>query len=194
MKRPVTIIIAAVLVVFLVLISAVWPMVSGQKLLGGTGLPNESQPQQGIGPTGDQPQGTPPQPGNGNNRQPMDGTQGTGSFNNGASTGQPGQPPEGMDGVQKGSFQKNQILEYILYSVILVLGIVSFGGLWISRRWGIVVSIVTAALVLVETLPGLFQTASTISLVDSLLKVVLSIGIIVLVVLPVSQPEHCQTQ
>jgi hypothetical protein len=117
----------------------------------------------------------------------MNGTQGIGSFNNGASTGQPGQPPEG-------SFQKNQILEYILYSVILVLGIIAFGGLWISRRWGIVVSIVTAALVLVETLPGLFQIASPVSLVDSLLKVVLSIGIIVLVVLPISQPEHCQTQ
>jgi hypothetical protein len=63
MKRPVTLIMAAILIVFLILISAVWPMVSGQKLLGGTGLPDDSQLRQGIGPTSDQPQGTPRSPG-----------------------------------------------------------------------------------------------------------------------------------
>jgi hypothetical protein len=195
MKRPVTLLIAAILVALLVLISAVWPMVSGQKLLGGTRFANEPQPAQGNVPTGEPPGGTPPtQPGNGNNRQPMNSNSSTGPMNNGASTTNPGKPGAGMNGGLADGSIKNRILEYVLYSVILILGLVAFGGLWISRRWGIVVSIITAALVFVETLPGLFRSISTINLVVSLIKVVLAIGIIILVVLPVSQPVHSQTQ
>jgi len=77
-----------------------------------------------------------------------------------------------------------RIFQYALYAVELVLGLVAMGGLWASKRWGIVLAIITSAVVLTATVPGFFRPMSMFSLVENCLKVLIAIGIIVLVVLP----------
>jgi hypothetical protein len=186
MKRPVTLIIAAGLVILLVFISAVWPMVSGNRFSDQfRNLNNNPQPGQVNPESGNLRQGTPPAfPGNGDQKRNENGTGST----PGASTLNSEMPGQGFLSLP-GNQNLTIAYEYILYVVILILGLIAFGGLWLGRRWGNVVSIIVSAFVVVTTLPALFQTETAINFVQLFLKISLAVGTVVLVLLPVSKME-----
>jgi hypothetical protein len=188
MKRPITISLAAFFVLALLLISAVWPLVGGDQLLGlnrgGTGrtMPQGGLVPQGT-PSGDQ--GNIPQDGQGQNPA------GLGNF-----SGNGGQPQ--MNGSnfpnQNGTMQFTRILQYVLYALVIVLGLIAFGGLWAWKRWGMVMAIITAAVVLIMTITGLFRAFSTIVLIEDIVKILLAIAEAVLVLLPKSKPIQAITE
>jgi hypothetical protein len=182
MKRPVLLTIAAVLVLVLVLLSAVWPMVGGNRVTGMAGGPSQGQMTQRTPPAGNFQKGTP----DWNNNGSTSGNQGTNS--NGTGTGQPGFRNGNRSNNRGGMMGLTRILQYCLYALEIVLGVIASIGLWMSKRWGRVLAIITAALVLVVTIPGMFRMFSVYSLIENLAKVILAVGIIVLVVLPKSKP------
>lgn len=204
MKRPVTIIIAAGLLLLLVFISSVWPMVSGQHLSGVSDELNGSTPGQGNPPSGFQPEGTPPAQGEQPKEIQPQGTampDNSGGFKdkggvgpatslreNGSATTAPADSGRTRGSSPLNNPDQNRFLEYALYAIILMLGLVSFGGLWQWKRWGNITAIITSVFVLVVAIPSLSQIDSTIILVEILLKVVLAAGVIVLVLLPQSRP------
>ncbi|MHC1740396.1 MAG: hypothetical protein AB9897_04720 [Anaerolineaceae bacterium] len=182
MKRPITFTVAAALVLLLILISSIWPMLGGERLLGGA--PNSIQgslPPSPRGPSSNQLD--PAQNGSlpdGQGIQPGDGTQ----F----------QPANGMGVNNAGSMLINRILLYALYAlyaVILILGLIAIGGLWVSKRWGVVLAILTSVVVMISAIPQLFRQPAVFSLIENLLKVLLAIGIIVLVLIP--RRKHVDT-
>lgn len=205
MKRPVTLTIAAVCVLVLILVSAVWPMVGGNRLLGIESFPQgAAAPGQGrfggANASGTPsalatPEGTPSadqaQPGG----QPQ-APQGNPSDQNGQQGTPPnnGQAPQ-FDRQRQGDlarggwsmFRFNGVLAYVLYALEIALGIAAIIGLWLSRRWGRILAIILAALVLIVTLPGLLQMTAVVLVVENVLKVLLSVGIMVLVLLPGSR-------
>ena len=187
MKRPATLIIAAGLVILMVFISAVWPMVSGNRFSNQSLMKNDNfQPMQRSFNRGNPPQGTPPAfLTNGDQKMNENGT----GSNPGASTSVPETPGQRNpgSGLNPGWVK---IFSCIFYVVILVLGLIAAGGLWMGRRWGNVISIIVSAFVVVTTLPSLFTNVSEIDLVQFLLKIFLAIGIVVLVLLPVSKVEN----
>lgn len=211
MKRPVTLTIAAVCVLVLILVSAVWPMVGGNRLLGIENFPQgAAAPEQGrfgganVSGTPSAlatPEGTPSaeqaQPG-GQPQAPSDqqapqgnppdqnGQQGTPSNN-----GQVPQFDRQRQGGQArggwGMLRFNGILADVLYALEIALGNAAIIGLWLSKRWGSILAIILAALVLIVTLPGLLQMTAVALVVENVLKVLLSVGIMVLVLLPGSR-------
>ena len=188
MKRPVTLTIAAVLVLVLIVISAVWPLVGGQSLLGRTGLRGGGGfPQRNFSAENSQ-WGTPPARLRENQNQAAPGQPGTGTENSGSGT--QFQPDGRMPANRGGAMQLMRIFQYALYAVELVLGLVAIGGLWASKRWGIVLAIITSAVVLVATAAGFFRPVSMFLLIENLLKVVIAVGVIVLVVLPKPKQEQ----
>jgi hypothetical protein len=189
MKRPIVLTIAAILVLVMILLSAVWPMVGGDRWLGmGTasarfsgGFTNGNFPsgrfQQGT-PSGNFPQGTPSGQPNGNQN---------GFVQNGNGTNQSFQTGTGFRGT-RGGMMGGRVLQYVLYAVELLLGLAAIVGLWLSKKWGVVLAIITSAVILVATIPGMFRFFTTFTLIESLLKIVLAIGIIVLVAIPKPKP------
>lgn len=191
MKRPVTFIIAAALILVMIILSAVLPMAGGNRLVGG-GFPRAGFAA-GAGRFGRS------QPGNTQN-----GTMQTPNF-----VPQSGQTPQGQTSSNgstqfqpgtRGTFNGNRtapllrILQYGLYAAELILGLIAIVGLWLSKRWGVVMAIITSAVVLAATIPGMFRMFSTFILVENLLKVILAIAIIVLVVLPRPKPVQTPVQ
>lgn len=188
MKRPVTLTIAAVLVLLLIAISAVWPLVGGQNLFGGIGPRNGGGfPKRDFSAENFQ-QGTPPARSRENQNQADPGQPGRGTENSGSGT--QFQPGGRMPANRGGAMQLLRVFQYVLYAVELVLGLVAFGGLWASKRWGIVLAIITSAVVLVTTVLGFFRPVAMFPLIENLLKALIAIGIIVLVVLP--KPKQVQ--
>ena len=178
MKRPITITIAAVLVLVLLLLSAVWPLVGGDQLLGlggaSRGGMGGGMPSQGGTAPGNFQGGTPPSQ-NSQGQAPST----TGGFQTGST---------GFSVNQSGLMKLTRILQYALYALEIIFGLIALGGLWTWKRWGIVMAIITSAIVLIATIPGMFRMFSAVSLIENILKVLLAIGVIVLVVLPKSKP------
>jgi hypothetical protein len=161
MKRPVTLTFALGLLTLLVLLGSLLPMVSGQRFAGVSQQNIVSNPSQGILQSGEKPEDQSPA------RGPQNGT-----------------PPfnENLQGPNQ-----SRTLEYVLYSLILALGLIAFNGLWRWKFWGNVVSIITASIVIVPTLPMIFKNVPTLVLIECLIKVILAAGVIVLVLVPASR-------
>jgi hypothetical protein len=162
MKRPVTLIIALGLLSLLVLLSSLLPMVSGQRFAGVSQENGLSNSPQGI-----------LQPGIKQDDQSP------------AERPQNGNPP--VDG-NPGDSNQNRVLEYVLYSLILALGLIALTGLLRWKWWGNIVSIIAAILVLVPTIPMVYKPVSTLLLIECGIRVILAVGVIILVLLPVSKP------
>jgi len=193
MKRPGSVTIAAILVVVLLLISAVWPLVGGDELLGmgNSGQPGANMP---SGSQGNLPDAIPP--GFEGTAQPPsqpDGTPQPGM--GGAPDGQQGQP--GMaDGMQpnfgeapagNGMIPIMRILQYVLYALVIVCGLIAFGGLWTWKRWGNVMAVITSVIVIVMSAVSLFGMISTAVLVESIIRMVIALAVAILVLLPRSK-------
>ena len=190
MKRPIIKTVAAILVLVFVLFSAVWPLAGVDELLGISdgNRPGGMIP---VGPQGNMPEGTPPV---------FDGTlqaEMQGQLLQGTSQpGQGGGPGEGMhpntgDGMRpSGLMPAMQILQYVLYAVIIVCGLIAFGGFWLNKRWGSVMAIITAVIVLVMTVTAMLGNISIASLIENVIKLVLGVAVIILAILPgKSKPE-----
>ena len=68
--------------------------------------------------------------------------------------------------------------------VLLVLAGVAVIGLFKSKRWGSILAIVVAALVVLLTIPGMLRIFSPITLVENLLRILMGVAVIVLLLLP----------
>lgn len=179
MKRPNTITTAAILIVILMVISAVWPLVGGDQLLGvgSNGGPGGGMPLGPLGanPQGTLPEGTPPSMGDlpqGGQFQPGQG----GNLNNGM---QPGQSNSLMSVMR--------ILQYVLYALIIVCSLIAFGGLWTWKRWGSIMAIVTSVIVLVMSVTLLFGMVTTANLIKNIAAIAIALTTCGLILLPRSK-------
>jgi hypothetical protein len=171
MKRPLIKTVAAILVLVFVLFSAVWPLAGVDELLG---INNGYRPGGGM-PVGSQgiiPEGTPPS---------FDGTPQPGL---GGGPGGGMQPNTGNGMRQSGMMPAMSILQYVLYAVIIVCGLIAFGGFWLNKRWGSVMAIITAVIVLVMTITAMFGVLPTALLIENIIRLLLGIAVIILAVLP----------
>ena len=194
MKRPVTVTFAATLVVVLLLISAVWPLVGGDELLGSgaSGQPgaNMPSPSQGNPPNGTPRgfDGTTVQPPTQPDRTLQPGMGGA----PGREQGQPGmtggmQPNLGEAPAGNGMMSIMRILQYILYAFVIVCGLIAFGGLWTWKRWGIVMAVVTSVTVIAMSVVSLFNMITTVVLVENIVRILIALTVVVLVLLPKSK-------
>ena len=187
MKRPVTLIIASALTLILVLFAGIWPLAGGDQLIGAQGGAFTNRDGRNFGQDGQMlPQGTPsadqsqmPQPQNNNGQG-----QNPPGMGNGAQGGMQAPTNQGVPGSQPAMMQTQRILQYCLYVLIIVLGLIALGGLWLSKPWGTVVAIVASAVVIATSAIGLFRMISTISLIENIVKMLIAIAVIVLVLLP----------
>lgn len=164
MKRPVTLNFSLGLLTLLVILSSLLPMVSGQRFAGVSQQNIASNPSQGILQPGVKPDVQSPAEGPRNGNPPF-----TENF----------QSPN-----------QSRTLEFVLYSLILALGLIAFSGLLRWKWWGNIVAIIAAIIVLVPTLPIIFKTVSTLLLIECLIKVIMAAGLIVLVLVPASRPGY----
>lgn len=192
MKRPGTVTFAAILVVVLLLISAVWPLVGGDELLrfGNSGQPGGILP---SGPLGNLPAGTPPssdgtvqlgtpQPGTGGAPKGMQGQPGIGGAPDNGMQSNSSQVPSGS-----GLMSIMRILQYVLYALVIVCGLIAFGGLWTWRRWGSVMAVVTSVIVTVMSVVSLFGMFSTVVLIESIVRMLIALAVVALVLMPGSR-------
>jgi hypothetical protein len=193
MKRPAIKTAAAVLVIALVFFSAVWPLVGLDEVLG---LGSGRSGGMGQAPQGGMPQGTPPafdgtplanMPGQMAQGTPLAELQGT------TQPGQGGVPAAGMqpnmpDGTgQSGLMPVMRILQYVLYAIIIVCGLIAFGGIWMVKRWGTVMAIITATIVAVMTVTSLIGVMSSAMLIESIIKLLLVVAVVVLALIPAAK-------
>lgn len=74
--------------------------------------------------------------------------------------------------------------------LVLLLAIVAAVGLFMTKRWAAILSIVLAGLVILLTIPGMLRIFSSVVLVENLVRILVSLAIIVLLVLPSSRRSY----
>lgn len=68
--------------------------------------------------------------------------------------------------------------------LIALLGILSIVGLLLAKNWGRVLAIITTILVLLALIPSFFQRMMGLGVVETLIKFILAVAILVLCFLP----------
>ncbi len=71
--------------------------------------------------------------------------------------------------------------------VLLVLAAVAAFGLIKGKRWGVVLSIILAVLVILLTIPSMIRIFSAVVLVENLARILLAVAVVVLLLLPASR-------
>lgn len=94
--------------------------------------------------------------------------------------------PGGFGG-PRGGFGLLRWLGLGIYSLALILAIVSAVFLLRVKRWAAILAIILAGALLISTLLSLFGRSSTIGLILGVVRVLLGIGVIVLLLLPKSR-------
>jgi len=193
-KRPVTLIIATIVLIVLVLFSSGLTLASNFGLLGSTfgadGLAGRRfMPGSGSGNLpGDgfnnlQP-GTRPDFGNG---QPLDNS----GSNGGTSQTNPNyQNFQGRTGGINTLSRIIRIATIGLYSAVLILGLLAAFGLWKQKKWAAILAIILSALILLLSIPDLLRIFSWLILGETFLKVLLSLAVIILLLLPASRRAY----
>lgn len=163
--RPVTLIIAAVLLLLLIVVYAVFPLVGVQRTLGGEGAQgfNRGQFQQNFD-QGNLPQGGQPF----NQSNPNGSGTATRTFN-----------------ANSGLVNVFRVLTNVLHWAVIALGVMAIVGLWLKKRWGIVWAIILSVIAFASTVPSLFRPMfGTFAVIQNIAIVLLSLGVIVLSLLP----------
>jgi uncharacterized membrane protein (DUF2068 family) len=80
-----------------------------------------------------------------------------------------------------------RILQYVLYALVIVCGLIAFGGLWTWRRWGSVMAVVTSVIVTVMSVVSLFGMFSTVVLIESIVRMLIALAVVALVLMPGSR-------
>lgn len=170
--RPATLVVAAVLLLLLILAYAVLPMTGLERSFFRSGIQNfnRSQFPQGVNPgnfNGGQ---------NFNPGQNYD--QNNGSNNQNFSTTRRFNANSGINQVMR-------ILTNILRWVVIGVGLLAAVGMWLKKRWGIVLGIILAVIAFASTVPSLFRPSfMAFTVILNIVILVLSVGVVVLSLLP----------
>jgi len=191
-KRPAILTIATVCLVLLVLISSGLALASNFGLMGTAFGPAGFPSGTIMRGQGNFPQGG-FQPGDGGVPQQM-----PGNFD-------PNNLPDGQTNPGTRNFQGNPggtsglfgILRYAttgLNIVALVLGLLAAIGLWKQKKWGAVLAIIVAVLILLTSFSGLLRFFSLLVFGEALLKVLLALAVIVLLLLPAARKAYAPSE
>jgi hypothetical protein len=71
--------------------------------------------------------------------------------------------------------------------ILLILAGVAAFGIFKGKRWGIVLAIVLAVLLILLTIPGMLRIFSAVVLIENLVRILLALAVIVLLLLPASR-------
>lgn len=174
--RPVTLLIATLLLLLLVLVYAVLPLTGLDRsfLRGGTAQFNRGQIQGNFDPN-NLPNGQNFNPGTLPQGQNSDqNTQGNQNF----SGNRQFNPNSGIN-------RLGRILSNILHWTVIALGVLALVGLWLKKRWGIVLAIILAVTAFAFTVPGIFRPMfSTVTIAANISILLFSVGVVVLSLLP----------
>lgn len=181
-NKPVTLIIAAGVLLLLILLSALLPLVGGDKWLMGFRQTGGGKSGMGLTPPqgdsnfnpGNVPQGT---------FTPGENPGGNGSFPQGE-VPQGGRPQGNFSPTNSGLSGVWRILQNVLYVVELALGILAIAGMMLKKNWGLILGIIVAFAVFVISVIGLFRMFTTPTLVMNIVKILLAAAVIVLSLLP----------
>lgn len=186
MKQKPTIlkIITLIVCLLLVLIAGVYPL-SGGRVLGGrtnsgfrTG--NFTPPADGSF-----------QPGQGGNLP-----QGGENFENFPETGKI--PSEGRgnftgDTTQLSQLQTQmkllQLLQYTVSGAIILFGVLTAVGVWLNKKWGRVMAIITAVIVLAYSIATMMRAFVALNLVEGIVTIILAVALVVLVFILGKKPQ-----
>ncbi len=186
-SRPITLIVAAGLLLLLLLLAALLPLVGGERLFFMAGraggqqfngrTPGQAAPNFDLK--------NPPQ-----NQDNFNGNNQGNGTNSGSSQTYRGN----FSSSNTGFSSVLRILQRILEWVELGLGILAIVGLWLKKRWGIVLAILISVLIFCFTLTGMFRMFNTIIFIENLAKVLLAAAVTVLVLLPQSRKATAPVQ
>ena len=170
--RPATLVITAFLLLLLILAFAVLPMTGLERSFFRIGNSNFNR--------GQLPQGVNP-----------------GNFSGGQNF-TPGQSPNSNNGTSGQNFsttrrfnansginQVLRILTNIMRWVVIGIGLLAVVGMWLKKRWGIVLGIILAVIAFASTVPSLFRPSFlAFTLILNIVILVLAVGVVVLSLLP----------
>jgi len=193
-KRPVIITVASICLIILVLFSSGLTLARNFGWLGPTfgaaGLPGRrfimgggqgTFPQGGF--NGQQPNNL---PANGTDQQNTNGDQ-----NNSGSQSNPNfQNFQGRTGRTNGLFQVIRLATTGFNIITLVLGLLVAVGLWKQKKWAAILAIILAGLMFLSSVTGLLRIFSWVMFGEALLKVLLSVAVIVLLLLPAARKAY----
>jgi hypothetical protein len=74
--------------------------------------------------------------------------------------------------------------------ILLILAGVAAFGLFKSKRWGAILSIVLSVLLILLAIPGFIRIFSAITLIENLARILLAVGVIVLLLLPTARKSY----
>ena len=74
--------------------------------------------------------------------------------------------------------------------VLLALSVVAAFGLFKGKRWGVILAIVLAVLLILLTIPGLLRIFSAMVLIENLVRILLAVAVIVLLLLPSARKSY----
>ncbi|HBO33353.1 MAG TPA: hypothetical protein DD636_01195 [Anaerolineaceae bacterium] len=82
-----------------------------------------------------------------------------------------------------------QLLQYTVSGAIILFGILTAVGVWLNKKWGRVMAVITAIIVLGYTIPTMMRTFVTLNLVEGIVKIVLAVALVVLVFILAKKPQ-----
>ena len=177
---PLMIKVAAVCLIALILVSAVWSLATSFGLVRIGGAFGSAQILGGR-PNGGFPQGNFRNDGN---TQPPGNFQPPENFRNGAGPNFAGRT--GFSNI----FRATRVAGIGLNVAALLLGTVAVIGLFKHTKWGVVLAIILAVLLGLSSLFGVFRIMLPLVLIQSIVKLVLAIAVVVLLLLPATRKVY----
>lgn len=74
--------------------------------------------------------------------------------------------------------------------LLLVLAVVAAIGLFKIKRWGAIMAIVIATLLILLSIPGMLRIFTPVILIENLVRILLAVAVIVLLLLPASRRAY----
>jgi hypothetical protein len=174
-QRPAVIYIAAVLLIILTLMVGGFGLARRYGLLQGTAFSGRNGLRSGFPGRGTFPQGGFP----------------NGGFNN----SQNGQTPNFNSANPNRAVMVRLLRLFNTISTVvnigaIVLAVIAAIGLFMKKRWGAVLGIILAVILLLLGIPGILRSFSTLAFVESTVRIVLAIAVIVLLLLPQARKAY----
>lgn len=82
-----------------------------------------------------------------------------------------------------------QLLQYTVSGAIILFGMLTAVGVWLNKKWGRVMAIITAVIVLAYSIPTMMQVFVALNLVGGITKIVLAVALVVLVFILGKKPQ-----